>query len=162
MTADLLIKKLNLTRHPEGGFYRETYRSKQSIILDNGKTRNTATAIYYLLKDTDKSFFHKIGSDEIWLFHQGGPVEISMITKEGSLATKILGNQIDLFEEPQLVIPADVWFAAQLKNKIGYAPVSCIVAPGFDFDDFELGDKTELINAFPNIKTDIEKLSINR
>lgn len=160
MTAETIIEKLNLTRHPEGGFYRETYRGEKSITLDNGKIRNTGTAVYYLLKDTDKSHFHKVSSDELWLFHQGEPLEIFMITNDGKLETKILGKRLDLNEEPKVIITANVWFAARLKNENGFALVSCIVAPGFDFDDYELGNKTELINAFPNIKTEIEKLSL--
>ncbi|MBX3240080.1 MAG: cupin domain-containing protein [Chitinophagaceae bacterium] len=160
MTAETIIEKLNLTRHPEGGFYRETYRGEKSITLDNGKVRNTGTAVYYLLKDTDKSHFHKVSSDELWLFHQGEPLEIFMITNDGKLETKTLGNRLDLNEEPQVIITANVWFAARLKNEKGFALVSCIVAPGFDFDDYELGNKNELIKAFPNIKTEIEKLSL--
>lgn len=160
MTVETIIEKLKLTRHPEGGLYRETYRGEKLITLDNGKERNTGTAIYYLLKDTDKSHFHKVGSDELWLFHQGEPLEIFMITNDGKIETKILGNRLDLNEEPQVIIPANVWFAAQLKNEKGFALVSCIVAPGFDFNDFELGDKNELIKSFPNLKTEIEKLSL--
>lgn len=160
MTAETIIEKLKLTRHPEGGFYRETYRGKKSITLDNGKVRNAGTAVYYLLKDTDKSHFHKVNSDELWLFHQGEPLEIFMITNEGKLETKILGNRLDLNEEPQVIIAANIWFAARLKNEKGFALVSCIVAPGFDFDDYELGSKNELIKTFPYIKTEIEKLSL--
>ena len=88
MTAETIIEKLNLNRHPEGGFYRETYKGEKSITLDNGKVRNTGTAVYYLLKDTDKSHFHKVSSDELWLFHQGEPLEIFMITNDGKLETK--------------------------------------------------------------------------
>lgn len=160
MTAETIIEKLNLTRHPEGGFYRETYRGEKSITLANGKVRNTGTAVYYLLKDNDKSRFHKVSSDELWLFHQGESLEIFMITNDGKLETKILGNRLDSNEEPQVVITANVWFAARLKNEKGFALVSCIVAPGFDFDDYELGNKNELIKAFPNIKFEIEKLSL--
>jgi hypothetical protein len=160
MTAETIIEKLNLTRHPEGGFYRETYRGEKSITLDNGKVRNTGTAVYYLLKDTDKTHFHKVSSDELWLFHQGEPLEIFMITNDGKLETKILGNRLALNEEPQLIITSNVWFAARLKNEKGFALVSCIVSPGFDFDDYVLGNKNELIKAFPNIKSEIEKLSL--
>lgn len=81
MTAETIIEKLQLSRHPEGGFYRETYRSEKVITLEDGRARNTGTAIFYLLKDTDKSHFHKISSDELWLFHLGEPLEIFMITQ---------------------------------------------------------------------------------
>jgi len=160
MTAETIIEKLNLTRHPEGGFYRETYRAEKSVTLDNGKVRNTGTAIYYLLKGADKSHFHKVGSDELWLFHQGEPLELLMITGDGNIETKILGNRLDLDEEPQIIIPANVWFAARIKEEKGFTLVSCIVAPGFEFEDFELADKNELIRSFPNIKDEIEELCL--
>jgi predicted cupin superfamily sugar epimerase len=160
MTAETIIEKLKLTTHPEGGLYRETYRGKELITLGNDKKRNTSTAIYYLLKDTDKSHFHKVYSDELWFFHQGEPLEIFMITNDGKIEMKTLGNRLDLDEEPQVVIKANVWFAAQVKNEKGFTLVSCVVAPGFDFSDFELANKNELIKLFPGIKTEIEKLSL--
>ena len=160
MTAEIIIEKLKLAAHPEGGLYRETYRAKNSITLDNGEKRNTSTAIYYLLKDTDKSHFHKVYSDELWFFHQGEPLEIFMIANDGKIEMKTLGNRLDLDEEPQVVIKANVWFAAWVKNEKGFTLVSCVVAPGFDFSDFELGDKNELIKLFPGIKTEIEQLSL--
>lgn len=159
MTAETLIEKLKLTRHPEGGFYKETYRGEKLITLDNGIVRNTGTAIYYLLKDTDKSHFHKVSSDELWLFHQGEPLEIFMITNDGNIKMKVLGNRLDLDEEPQVAISADVWFAARIKNQKGFALVSCVVAPGFDFNDFKLANKNELIKLFPGIKTEIDNLN---
>jgi len=156
MTAATIIEKLNLVKHPEGGFYRETYRAEQFITLDDGQKRNTGTAIYYLLNDTDKSHFHRISSDELWLFHQGTALELLMITDEGSLAIKTLGNRLDMREAPQIMIKAHTWFAARVKNESGYALVSCMVTPGFDFEDFELGKKDELIRLYPGIKTEIE------
>lgn len=160
MTAATIIEKLNLVKHPEGGFYRETYRAEQFITLDDDKKRNTGTAIYYLLNDTDKSHFHRISSDELWLFHQGTALELLMITDEGSLTTKTLGNRLDLDEDPQIIIKANTWFAARVKNEKGYALVSCIVAPGFDFEDFKLGNKEELIHLYPNIKNEIESFCL--
>lgn len=160
MTAETIIEKLNLATHPEGGLYRESYRGEKLIALDKGKKRNTATAIYYLLKDTDKSHFHKVYSDELWFFHQGEPLEIFMITDDGKIEMKTLGNRLDLGEEPQVIINANIWFAARVKNEKGFTLVSCVVAPGFDFSDFELGNKNELIKLFPGIKAEIEQLSI--
>jgi predicted cupin superfamily sugar epimerase len=160
MTAETIIEKLKLATHPEGGLYRETYRGEKLITLDNGMERNTGTAIYYLLKDTDKSHFHKVYSDELWFFHQGEPLEIFMITTDGKIEMKTLGNRLDLDEEPQIMIKANIWFAARVKNEKGFSLVSCVVAPGFDFNDFELGNKNELIKLFPRIKREIEKLSL--
>jgi predicted cupin superfamily sugar epimerase len=143
MTAESIIKHLNLTRHPEGGFYSETYRAEKSVTLEDGKVRSAGTAIYYLLKGTDKSHFHRVGSDELWLFHQGEPLEIHVITKDGKIETRILGNRLDLNEVPQIAIPANAWFAACIKRGVGFSLVSCVVAPGFEFEDFELADKNE-------------------
>ncbi len=160
MTAESIIERLNLIRHPEGGFYRETYRAERSITLDDGRIRSAGTAIYYLLKGTDKSHFHRVGSDELWLFHQGEPLEIHMITNEGTIETRVLGNRLDLNEEPQIAIPANVWFAACIKSGEGFSLVSCVVAPGFDFEDFELADKDELIKLYPNLESEIKEFSL--
>ena len=83
-----------------------------------------------------------------------------MITTDGKIEMKTLGNRLDLDEEPQIMIKANIWFAARVKNEKGFSLVSCVVAPGFDFTDFELGNKNELIKLFPGIKTEIEKLSL--
>lgn len=160
MTADSIIEYLNLTRHPEGGFYRETYRAEKSITLEGGKVRNAGTAIYYLLKGTDKSHFHRVGSDELWLFHQGEPLEIHVITHDGTIETRVLGNRLDLNEKPQIAIPANVWFAAGIQSRVGFSLVSCVVAPGFEFEDFELADKNELIELYPHLEDEIKEFSL--
>lgn len=160
MTAETIIKQLDLKPHPEGGFYRETYRSNEKIKLDVDKVRHTGTAIYYLLKDNDKSHFHKVGADEIWLFHQGEPLEIIIINDDGNIETKILGNRLELNQEPQITIPANTWFAAHIKEEKGFTLVSCVVAPGFEFEDFELADKQKLMKSFPKIKNEIEEFSL--
>ncbi len=160
MKADELIEKLRLKAHPEGGYYRETYRSAKQLDLGNNKERNAITAIYYLLRENEKSHFHRIGSDEVWLFHQGETLEISIIHSSGQLEVKHLGSCFDFGEELQLIVPANVWFAAQLKSGKGFALVSCIVAPGFDFSDFELAEKNELLKQYPHLKAEIEALCL--
>lgn len=160
MTAEEIIKNLGLTKHIEGGFYKETYRAKTIIEQENGKVRNTGTAIYYLLREQDKSHFHKVGSDEIWLFHQGEPIEMYIITKDGNLQTKVLGNAFDKGEEPQITILANTWFAAKIKSGTAFAFVSCVVAPGFDFEDYQIGDKHELAKLFPKIEKDIADMCL--
>lgn len=160
MTAESIIKKLQLIKHPEGGFYRETYRSEHTIIHNQDKKRNLGTAIYYLLNDKDKSHFHRIKSDELWLFHLGEPLIIYTISQDRKLETKTLGNRLDHNEEPQILVAANTWFAAEVKNEKGFALISCIVTPGFNFDDFEIGNKEELIQLFPEMKHEIEKLAL--
>jgi uncharacterized protein len=156
MDVKELIQKLQLKAHPEGGFYRETYRSTESILTDNGKGRNISTAIYYLLENQDKSLFHRIKSDELWFFHQGQPLEI-LVIKGTRLVIILLGNDIEKGEVPQAIIPANCWFASSVKNATGYSLVSCTVAPGFDFEDFELAGRENLIQEFPHLKNIIEK-----
>ncbi len=151
MTAQEIIKHLQLTAHPEGGYYTETYRCAEAILNRNGDQRNTNTAIYFLLNDNDVSNLHRIQSDELWFFHQGEPLEIVMI-EDGISSSIVLGNNLQKGEVPQAMIPANMWFGSKLKNSKGYALVSCTVAPGFDFRDFELADRNQLLSEFPHLQ----------
>ncbi|TZF83060.1 cupin domain-containing protein [Pedobacter sp. BS3] len=158
MSAQTLIQQLQLQKHPEGGFYRETYRCSDTLTSSN-KTRNVSTAIYYLLENADRSHFHRIQSDELWFFHQGATVEIIMLT-DGQSTSILLGNNLEQGEVPQVIIPANTWFAARLKHANGYALVSCTVAPGFDFADFELAGKESLLQQYPHSKILIDDLTL--
>ena len=158
MNGKEIVERLGLQEHPEGGFYKETYRSNQTIETDKNVYRNISTAIYFLLENENKSLFHRIKSDELWFFHQGEALEIVFI-KEGVLNTIILGNNLGNGEVVQATIPANTWFASRVKNLKGYSLVSCTVAPGFDFADFELAKREDLINEFPNLKETIEKFT---
>ena len=155
MTAQDLIRELQLQPHPEGGYFKETYRSGKTLCLDAEKVRNVSTAIYYLLEGQDFSAFHRIQSDELWFFHQGVPLEIVSI-QGGELVTDLLGNAVEKGEQPQVMVPGNTWFAARIKSGSGYALVSCTVAPGFDFSDFELANREKLIHQFPNLKEMIQ------
>lgn len=157
--AQNLIRNYKLLPHPEGGYYRETYRSPEIINVD-GKQRNTATAIYYLLNDGDKSNFHRLSSDEIWFFHEGEALEILTIDQRGDLIINTLGIDSELGSVPQLTIKAGTWFAARIKGGAGYSLVSCVVAPGFDFADFEMANKVRLCALFPHLKAEIEEMSM--
>jgi len=148
MNAKYLIEKLQLLRHPEGGWYRETYRSTETTLNKMGAIRNVCTAIYFMLEGNDKSHFHRIQSDEAWFFHSGEPMEILMLNNN-QLRTITLGNDILNEQVLQFVIPAQTWFAAKIKTGSGYSLVSCSVAPGFDFSDFELANREELSGIFP-------------
>ena len=94
MNAKDLIKSLDLQPHPEGGYFKETYRSGKTVAVSSEKVRNVCTAIYYLLENEDKSVLHRIQSDELWFFHQGEPLEIIYI-KDSQLVTIVLGNAVD-------------------------------------------------------------------
>lgn len=155
MNANDLIKHLQLQSHPEGGFYKETYRANHLVHLDNDTQRNIKTAIYYMLTNDDKSHLHRIKSDELWFYHGGEALEIVYI-KNGEWCTITLGSDIDKGETLQAVIPANVWFGAHLKDKTGYALVSCTVAPGFDFADFEMANRLELQHQYPHLSKHIK------
>lgn len=152
-----LIKQLDLQPHPEGGFFKETYRSEGSISNQNLSVysggRNHSTCIYYMLVSGSFSAFHRIHQDEIWHFYDGSPVELHTISPEGVHEHYLIGRDISGGEIPQLVVPGNHWFASKVAEPDSYSLVGCTVAPGFDFDDFELADKNELLEKYPEHKT---------
>lgn len=142
------IQHLAMLPHPEGGFYKEVFRSQQLVTrLGEADVRQACTSIYYLLEGVDYSGFHRIKSDEIWYFHKGQPLNIHVITEDGAhqvleLSDKSTGS----FSH---TVPAGLWFASELPGKSGFALVSCAVAPGFEFSEFEMADREGLLKAYP-------------
>lgn len=160
MTAAYWIEKLNLLPHPEGGYYRETYRSDQVIKAGRfDAAKNVNTAIYFLLEGKNRSHFHRIKSDELWFFHAGDTLEILMMDKSG-VKNILLGSNADRQESFQAIIPANHWFGARVKDEKGYALVSCTVAPGFDFRDFELAKREEMKRLFPGNDALMEEMCL--
>jgi predicted cupin superfamily sugar epimerase len=152
-TAKELIKQLDLARHPEGGWYRETYRSIENVPAQAlperfGGSRSLSTAIYFLLEEGDISALHRIKSDEIWHFYAGSPLLIHSIVPDGRHLAQRLGPNCAADELYQLVVPAGCWFGAELAGN-GFALVACTVAPGFDFADFEMADRQQLCASYP-------------
>lgn len=152
--AEYWIKHLQLLPHPEGGFYKETYRSNESIQLSGlpsrfTTARNFSTAIYFLLRSQDRSLFHRIKSDELWHFHSGSVLQIYVLSHQGVDVLK-LGNDLENGQSPQVTIPANCWFGAKVTSLDTYVLSGCTVAPGFDFDDFELADRQTLLREFPD------------
>ena len=146
--ANHWISKLNLQPHPEGGYYKEVFRSSQYVRREENDSRKHAcTSIYYLLEHADFSGFHRIMSDEIWYFHQGVPLNIHIITENGDY--QLLELSDSQTGSLSLVVPAGLWFAADIPGKQGYTLVSCAVAPGFEFAEFEMADKQQLIGEYP-------------
>ncbi|MBE9467811.1 MAG: cupin domain-containing protein [Bacteroidetes bacterium] len=160
-----IITNLNLKPHPEGGYFKETYRSEGEInenSLDSnyiGK-RNYSTCIYFLLTSNMFSSFHKIKQDEIWHFYEGSPIRLYTISERGKLSEFIIGRDIANGQSPQLIVPAKHWFAARVINENDYSLVGCTVSPGFDFNDFELAKRKKLISKFPQHKQIIKELTI--
>lgn len=162
-TAEYWIKHLDLKAHPEGGFYRETYRSNELISVAGlparfPDERNFSTAIYFLLRSQDRSMFHRIKSDELWHFHAGGSLSIYILSSAGLTILK-LGADLEKGESLQVVIPANCWFGAKVNDANSYTLAGCTVAPGFDFHDFELARRENLINDFSQHKDIITTLT---
>jgi predicted cupin superfamily sugar epimerase len=159
------ITSLDLARHPEGGYYRETYRSDENIApgalpdrFGEGG-RSFCTAIYFLLAGDDFSAFHRLKSDELWHFHAGSTLTIHILDGEGNYSREKLGGGGDDGEAFQVVIRAGSWFGATLEEKDSFALVGCTVAPGFDFRDFEMGERSGLLRAYPQHRYIIEGLT---
>ncbi len=162
-TADYFIKSLNMISHPEGGFYKETFISRESIsdrelnVKFEG-SRILWTSIYFLLRDGEVSNFHRLKSDEMWYYHSGSPLTIYMISPEGELTTQQLGINIAHSEKPQVLVPKGYIFGSAMNNE-GYALVGCNVSPGFEFKDFELFERNFLLEKYPKYKNTILKLT---
>lgn len=159
-----LIDFYNLLPHPEGGYYSQTYKSALSIdgkYLSEGfiGERAVSTAIYFLLNGINFSAFHRIKSDELWHFYAGDALNIYVIELDGNLKTIKLGNNYQNGESFQAVVSAGSWFASAPINKDGFSFVGCTVAPGFDFQDFELAKRDQLIALFPQFKNLIVSLT---
>jgi uncharacterized protein len=154
MTAAALITGLNLARHPEGGWYRESYRAAAVIpgaLLPErfAGDRPFSTAIYFLLERGDISALHRIKSDELWHFYAGAALTVHVITPQGGNYALKLGTDLAAGESFQGMIPAGCWFGAEVSEG-AFSLVGCTVAPGFDFADFEMGRREQLLCQFPD------------
>lgn len=163
MNAQDWIKRLALAPHPEGGYFKETYRSDHMLprpALPRGfkGPRSVSTAIYFLLKRGQISRLHLIAADELWHHYAGGSLIVHGLTPQGRHIEFKLGTRPDRGEAPQVMIPAGTWFGACLAPRAAFALVGCTVAPGFDFADFEMGDTSTLLKAFPRHKAVIHVL----
>jgi len=136
-----LIEQLQLSPHPEGGHFRETYRASQTVPTPRGP-RQASTAILFLLRAGERSHWHRLHSDEAWHFHAGGGLLVHELSPSGVAQTTRLG--MELSEQPQHVVPAGHWFAAEPASGGAWSLMSCTVAPGFDFADFELAAPDQL------------------
>lgn len=162
--ADYWVEKLELEIHPEGGFFKEIYRSEEAISKEalpdrfSGK-RAFSTSIYYLLKKRNISLFHRIKQDEIWHFYEGTALTIHCISEDGVYSKYVLGRNIEKGELFQVVVPAGNYFAAEVNDKESFGLTGCTVAPGFDFEDFELPERSELTGTFPQYRKIIKEFT---
>lgn len=169
--ASYWINTLQLSPHPEGGFYTETFKSEtfnspthklsseaekhsdKAQTAEAHAQRPHASLIYFLLKNKDISAFHKLSGDEIWLYHAGCALTLYLINAQGKLSLKKLGPKVECHENMQVIIPKNTWFAAELNTENNFCLMSCVVAPAFEWKGFELGTKEKLVEEFPQHKS---------
>ena len=148
------IEKLNMVKHPEGGYFVSTYESE--IEYNN---RPMATSIYFLLPYNDSSFFHQLKSDELWYFHGGDPLSVYIIDENGEMKVEKLGLDIEKGEKMQVLVSKDQIFGSMCDVEGGYSIVGCVVAPGFIYEEFKLFSKEEMLDMYPNYSEVIEEFA---
>lgn len=165
-TADELIRRLGLVPHPkEGGFFRETYRADDTwpasaLPARYGNDRRASTAIYYLLTPTTFSALHRLRSDEIFHFYLGGPVRMLQLLPDGSGRTVVLGPDLLAGQQLQVVVPHGIWQGSMLDAGGEFALLGCTVAPGFEYADYETGDRQQLLAQYPAFADTITRLTV--
>jgi len=160
-TAAEMAATLGLAPHPEGGFFRETYRAAETVITPRGE-RAASTTILFLVTAVAISHLHRLSSDELWVFQGGLPLELVTLSPGGELGVHLLGDPTGgapeadgMVAPPQALVPAGSWQGARLAGgphlpaSRAWALVSCTVSPGFEYEDFELGERDALLAAFP-------------
>jgi predicted cupin superfamily sugar epimerase len=159
-----IIRRFGLVPHPEGGHYRETYRSdlvieRRGLPAQFTGDRAVATAILFLLSEGERAKLHRLRSDEIWHFYLGGPLDLVYILPAGEANTFTLGPDFEAGHVVQAAVPAGAWMGACSRPGAEFCLVGCTVAPGFDFADFEMGDRSELLRQFPHLKDVVGRLT---
>ncbi len=162
--ARYFIDKLRLQPHPEGGYFRQTYRSevviaREALPAGFSGSRAASTAIYFLLEGENFSAFHRLRSDEVWHFYAGEPLLVHVIEPGGEYFRILLGHEPEAGQVLQAVVRAGCWFASHVADWKSFALVGCTVAPGFDFEDFEMGKREELVALYPRHRQVIERLT---
>ena len=162
-SADFWIRELNLQPHPEGGYFREAYRSEEKTEdlpeRYNG-ARCFATSIYFLVKADKFSAFHRIKSDETWHFYSGSPLKVYILHGRNEIQEVLLGKDPFKKEVLQYTIRRGEWFAAKAEMESGFSLTGCTVAPSFEFDDFEMGEYEKLSVIFPSHTLLLKKFCI--
>ena len=157
------IEALRLSRHPEGGWFREVYRSNETIPHRSLPTRFTgdrpfSTAIYFLLEETEVYLLHRIQKDEVWHFYDGGRLTIHTFNTEGSYSKETLGRCVDNGNRLMFIVQAGTLFGVTVEAS-DYVLAGCTVAPGFDFKDFEMPQRRELLKQYPRHHEIIKRLT---
>jgi uncharacterized protein len=156
-----LIETLGLLPHPERGHYVETYRAAARVAsLAPCAERSASTAIYFLISaDAPTTYLHRLASDEVFHLYEGGPLDVLLLATDGGSSVARLGLDLGRGERPQLVLPRGTWFGTELAAGASHCLIGCTVAPGFEFEDFELGDAAELARRYPAERARIERMA---
>ena len=149
-----LIEQFDLQAHPEGGYYKETYRSIETV---DGE-QSLMTSIFFLLTSENSSNFHRIQSDEHWYFHEGSPLIVHVLGENGH-EQRLLGLDLSAGQSPYQLVKKQEIFGSEVQVEGGYALVSCAVAPGFMFRDFELFSRQSLLEQYPQFHEIIFRLT---
>ncbi|MEO5989351.1 MAG: cupin domain-containing protein [Candidatus Eisenbacteria bacterium] len=162
--AEHWIRALALEPHPEGGYFRESYRSTETlsqVVLAAGDhgDRSVSTAIYYLLRPGDRSRLHRLRADELWHLYDGGPLTLHVLHPTGDYEPRVLGRELHKGQALQQVVPRGSWFGAEATE--GFSLVGCTVAPGFTYEDFELGGRKALLAQYPQHQELVSRLTSN-
>ena len=158
------IQRLQLEPHPEGGYFRQSYRSevviaREALPAGFSGARAVSTAIYFLLEGKNFSAFHRLRSDELWHFYAGEPLVVHVIEPEGKYFPILLGREPEAGQILQAVVRAGSWFASHVADWSSFSVVGCTVAPGFDFEDFEMGKRGDLVGLYPQHREVVERLT---
>ena len=153
-TAKEIAELLGLRPHPEGGYFNETYRHELNV-----GNRSLKTAIYFLVTADSPSRMHRVSSDEIWHFYLGDSLEMLQLFPDGTSQTIAIGNDLAAGQRPQVLVPSGVWQGVRVAAGGEYALVGATVSPGFDFADFEMGDRETLCAQYPAARELLEALT---
>lgn len=155
--AEYYIKQLGLEPHPEGGYFKSTFASEESV-----NSRKLYTSIYFLLGADDVSHFHRLKSDELWYFHGGSSLLVHVIDEDGNYVEHKVGLDIENGETPQVLVPKNSIFGSSVMENGSFSLVGCMVAPGFEYEDFELFTQSELLDKYPQHEKIIRKLAYEK
>lgn len=154
------IDHYKMAGHEEGGFFYQVLKSDQTIQLEGQKPRALYTSIYFLLTSNNPSRFHRLTADEVWYYHYGSPLTVHMITAEGDYQQVTLGTDVEQGQVLQAVVPKGTIFGSTVEDSDSYSLVSCMVSPGFEYDDFELFKRADLLNQYPDYADIIHCLTL--
>ncbi|WKA53317.1 cupin domain-containing protein [Planococcus shixiaomingii] len=163
MNADYWIDHLNMEEHPEGGYFKQSFKSRETIERESHPgQRNLYTSIYFLLRSENISHFHQLLSDELWYFHAGSSLTVHIIDPAGTYRQEKLGLEMEKGEKPQVLVEKGSIFGSSVDEENTFSLVGCMVSPGFDFADFKLYSQAELLKDFPQHEKVIKRLAYDQ